>query len=297
MATQSSVVARVTHQFEASAERVYDAFLDPTQASRFLFATPTGRIVRCEIDARVGGGFTIVDQRHGQDVVHTGKYHTLERPRRIVFTLSVPEYGSGDDRVTIDIVPRAHGCELTLSHEMTATAHPQDATQDGWTAILAVAGELLVDSTPTCGIGLARHATIPSRIATMLDGLAQTLALHRRMLVLDDVHARQEDHVYGELASRWTQIAALVSEAAALMGGQRELPMGAHDAAAWGQEHLRAFETFVRGQSQLLALLRVAAERDEQMLASIQAGVSIHVKPPVVQALPRTGVRNESRGS
>jgi uncharacterized protein YndB with AHSA1/START domain len=274
MTPPSSVVARVTHQFDASAERVYDGFLDPADASRFLFATPTGRIVRCEIDARVGGVFTIVDRRHGQDVVHTGTYHALDRPRRIVFTLSVPTYGSGEDTVTIDIVPRAHGCELTLSHGLVAKAHAQDGAQDGWTAILDVAGELLVDSTPTCGLGLARHATIPSRIATMLDGLAQTLELHRQMLVLDEANARQEDQVYGDLAARWTQVAALVSQAAAQMGAQRELPMGAHDPAAWGQEHLRAFETFVRGQSQLLALLRVAAERDEQMLASMQRGVS-----------------------
>jgi hypothetical protein len=46
--------------------------------------------------------------------------------------------------------------------------------------------------------------------------------------------------------------------------------MGAHDERAWGDEHLRAFETFVKGQTQVLALLRVAAVRDEKMLASMQ---------------------------
>ena len=46
--------------------------------------------------------------------------------------------------------------------------------------------------------------------------------------------------------------------------------MGTHDRTAWGEPHQRAFEKFVKGQSQVLALLRVAAARDEQMLASIQ---------------------------
>ena len=40
--------------------------------------------------------------------------------------------------------------------------------------------------------------------------------------------------------------------------------------AAWGDAHVRAFEKFVKGQTQLLALLRVTAERDQQMLTSMQ---------------------------
>jgi uncharacterized protein YndB with AHSA1/START domain len=72
------VLVRATHRFDASAGRVHDAFLDPSKAGTFLFATPTGQIVRCEIDARIGGAFTIVNPRDEDDVAHTGKYLTLE---------------------------------------------------------------------------------------------------------------------------------------------------------------------------------------------------------------------------
>jgi uncharacterized protein YndB with AHSA1/START domain len=273
MAPQNSVLARVTHHFDAAAERVYDAFLDATQARAFLFATPTGQIVRCEIDARAGGTFTIVDHRDGEDVAHTGTYVELERPRRIVFTLSVPKYSSEADTVTIDLLPFAKGCELTLTHEMTSKdVRAHDRAEDGWTAMFDVAAELLVDDAPTCGSGLAQHATIPTRIAGMFGGLAQTLELHRRMLAIDDVNARKEDEVYEDLAARWRQIAELVAEAAAQMAAQRELPMGAHDQAAWGEAHVRAFERFVKGETQVLALLRAAAARDEKTLASMQKG-------------------------
>ncbi len=275
MTDTRTYAVRVTQRFAASAERVYDAFLDPDKASRFLFATPTGQNVRCEIDARVGGAFSIVDRRNGEDVAHTGTYVELDRPRRIVFTFLVEKYSSDQSTVTIDIRPLPHGCELTLTHDIPAAfAAFEECTRSGWASILDVAAELLTDDAPTCGIGIAQHAAIPAAFAEMSDGLARTLILHRRMLRLDDTASRQEDDVYRELGEMWARIASLVKEAAARMEAQRELPMGAHDESAWGPEHAAAFEKFVTSQSHLLALLRIAAERDEQMLASIRADAS-----------------------
>jgi uncharacterized protein YndB with AHSA1/START domain len=266
---------RVSHRFAAKAERVYDAFLDPEKAGKFLFATPTGQVVRCDIDARVGGAFSIVDRRNGEDVMHTGTYVELDRPHRIVFTFLVEKYSSDSSKVTIDIRPLDHGCEVTLTHEIPgAFAAFEERTRSGWAAILDVAAALLADETPTCGAGIAQHVPIPAAFAEMAEGLARTFELHRRMLKLEDAAARQEDEAYRELAERWARIGALVREAAALMEAQRELPPAEHDESAWGPEHVAAFEKFVRSQSHLLALLRIAAERDEEMLASIQAPTS-----------------------
>ena len=126
------VLSRV---IDAPAERVFDAWLDPATAGRWLFATPDGRMLRVEIDARVGGTFTIAEQRGEEIVEHLGTYLEIDRPRRLVFSFSVPKYSAEVSRVTVDIVPRGAGCKLTLTHEgVPPDYHEQSAA--GWTGIL-----------------------------------------------------------------------------------------------------------------------------------------------------------------
>lgn len=258
----------VTHRFAASAERVYDAWLDPKTVRKFLYTTATGEIVRCDVDGRVGGKYTIVDRRNGEDVLHEGTYLELERPRRIVFTVRVPKYSPDEDRVTIDIKPLAQGCELTLT---TQTADEwADDTQRGWAMLLDVLDELLPGETPTCGAGLAQHASVPRRMAVYLTELAETLELHRRMLVLEDPNAKHEDDVYRELAASYRDIATRLGETASRMSAQHTLPMGEHDVSKWTDVHMKAFTRFVHEQGALASVLQVAAARDGRMLASMQ---------------------------
>ncbi|HET7232128.1 MAG TPA: SRPBCC family protein [Longimicrobium sp.] len=136
--SQAPVVVRVQHRYRHPAERVFDAWLDPRLASRFLYATPDGAIVRCDLDARVGGRWSIVDRRDGEDVDHTGEYLEIGRPRRLVFTFGVPKYASWFDRVEIDITPvEGGGCELVLTHTLAPEgAEWAEGTRDGWAGIL-----------------------------------------------------------------------------------------------------------------------------------------------------------------
>jgi uncharacterized protein YndB with AHSA1/START domain len=134
----SDITVRVTRRFAASAERVFDAWLDPATARRWLFSTPTGEMIRYEIDARVGGNFTFTDRRNGEDVEHTGKYLEIDRPHRLVFTFGVPASSSEFAEVVVDIQSLPDGgCELTLTQEMKPEfAEYRERTQDGWTMIL-----------------------------------------------------------------------------------------------------------------------------------------------------------------
>lgn len=127
---------RITRHFNASPERVFDAWLDPATAGRWLYSAPNGEMVKVAIDARVGGHFCFRDRRDGEDVDHVGEYLEIERPRRLVFTFAVPKYSEAFTKVSIDIVPAGSGCELSLLHE-DVLPEWADATQEGWGGILA----------------------------------------------------------------------------------------------------------------------------------------------------------------
>lgn len=144
MSAQLPIVVHVSRRYDFPPERVFDAWLDPDKARRFLFATSTGQMLRAEIEPRVGGTFNFTDRRDGVDVEHIGEYLEIDRPRRLVFTFHT-ERGSTDlSRVTVAIAPLGSGCELTLTHEIDPKwAQYKDRTQAGWTMILEALGQAL----------------------------------------------------------------------------------------------------------------------------------------------------------
>ncbi len=145
MTSEPPPIVRVTRRFTATPARVFDAWLQPETAGKFLFATATGTMVRVDIDARVGGRFLLVDRRNGEDIEHLGEYLEIDRPRRLVFTFGVPKYSALFTRVTIDIAPLGSGCELTLTHEGVL---PEwlEKSKEGWTMILDGLAEVLVSA-------------------------------------------------------------------------------------------------------------------------------------------------------
>ena len=134
--TDETVTVQMTHRSRHPPAVVFDAWLTPEIAGRFLFATPTGTMVRAEIDPRVGGAFVFVDRREGVDFEHVGEYLEIDRPRRLVFFFRVPAFSDLASVVIIEIAPTEGGCELTLTHEGVLPDYAE-GTKGGWTGILA----------------------------------------------------------------------------------------------------------------------------------------------------------------
>ena len=137
MSEHDPSAVQISRRYDEAPEPVFDAWLDPEHAGRWLFATPTGRMVRVEMDARVGGRFTITRRDEGDDTEHVGEYLEVDRPRRLVFTFGVPRYDEGapPTRVTVHVEPDRSGCLLTLTHE-GVPAEWTAQTLEGWEKIL-----------------------------------------------------------------------------------------------------------------------------------------------------------------
>ncbi len=135
MNASARTTVTVARAFAVAPQQVFDAFLDPKQAARFLFATRDGKMIRTDIDARPGGKFNFTDRRGGEDIEHIGEYLEIVRPRRLVFTFAVPKFSAEKTRVTIDIKPQGSGSALTLTHDGVLPDYAK-RTQEGWTKIL-----------------------------------------------------------------------------------------------------------------------------------------------------------------
>src|SRR5688572_21766991 len=110
-------VLRMTRRFEASPERVFDAWLNPETARKWLFVTPADQTYTAEIDARVGGKWTITARRGGINYTASGEYLEIDRPRRLVFTFEMLQFSPNSDRITIEVAPSGTGCLLTFTQE------------------------------------------------------------------------------------------------------------------------------------------------------------------------------------
>jgi uncharacterized protein YndB with AHSA1/START domain len=138
-----NVEAKAVHEFKASAERVFDAWLDPVKvrswAAQPIPGKPAFDVRRIEIDARVGGKFTFSDMREDGEAVHWGYYLAIDRPRQLVFTwfTSEEEEQENNSVVTLTIEPLANGCRATIVHSMDERwSDWVKQTETGWTFML-----------------------------------------------------------------------------------------------------------------------------------------------------------------
>ncbi|HEU0289974.1 MAG TPA: SRPBCC domain-containing protein [Burkholderiales bacterium] len=129
------VEIRVRRRFSAPPEQIFDAWIDPATAGKWLFATAWRPMSRVTIDARAGGTFRFEERRDGGGIIQTGTYIEVARPGRLVFTLSGEKRRQDVARVSVDIDAADTGCELTLVHE-GVLAHDAAHTEGRWAGML-----------------------------------------------------------------------------------------------------------------------------------------------------------------
>lgn len=135
---KSDLALVITRSFDASRDRVFDAWLDPAQIAKWI-GPRSIRAETLESNPKVGGLYRIhmrgVDGSNGPIV--SGVYREIVRPERLVFTWSwetAHSQGMPGDETLVTLIFRERGgkTEMTLRHEGFAAKESRDSHDKGW---------------------------------------------------------------------------------------------------------------------------------------------------------------------
>lgn len=140
------IKAKTVQRFSVPPQRVFEAWLDTKMIGRWMFgpAVRDEEIVSLSLEARIGGSFSFVVRRDGDEVDHVGEYLVIDPPHRLAFTWGVRQDGPARSVVMVEIVPLDGGCEAVLTHEL----HPDWAdfkarVEASWALMLAALAKAL----------------------------------------------------------------------------------------------------------------------------------------------------------
>jgi uncharacterized protein YndB with AHSA1/START domain len=127
----NTFTVNVSRLIRATPEGVYRAWLDPERMQRWFGTT------RQIVNPKVDGLFYLAMEHQGRTWPHYGRYLRLEKPRLIEFTWMSEGTEGRETVVTIELVARDGGTQLTLNHVGVPDTEIGRGHQDGWTAIVA----------------------------------------------------------------------------------------------------------------------------------------------------------------
>ena len=122
----------------------------PSANSAFAFSTVT---LSTSFDSAgpssLSAFFTVIERRNASEddesvfnVVHSGRYVEIDKPRRLAFDLSVLAFSDETTRVTVEIASTTpQTCEVTVKHELGSSRHAfaiEESTRRSWTNMLAL---------------------------------------------------------------------------------------------------------------------------------------------------------------
>ncbi|UHA72689.1 SRPBCC family protein [Paenibacillus sp. 481] len=126
MANTSTTTLTMTRRFDVSADKVFDAWLNPDKMRKWLFTMePTNKVATNK--PHVGGRWEIVDHREGKDYRAIGEYVEIDPPSKLIFTFKMPQFNDLEDRIVVEIKPLDKGSEMTFTQVIVV---PHEA---GWT--------------------------------------------------------------------------------------------------------------------------------------------------------------------
>lgn len=144
MTVRPAYPVQISRTFAASPEALFNAWIDPEVASRWLFAS-RNRQTLVVSGQRVGTRFSILEWNEDRTLDHFGEFLEIEAPARLAFTLEVPERFPGMTHVTVEIAPYADGSAMTF----TQVGVKKELTEEDWRQMFERLAEVLAER-PAC---------------------------------------------------------------------------------------------------------------------------------------------------
>lgn len=135
-------IVRIEKKIKADRQRLFRAWLEPSDFARWFIAGAQVGIGQVEMDASVGGAFRIDMIVDGVVRPHEGEFREIDEPSRLVFTWRSHATQQRETLVTITfetINPDESSGSLTLLtlvHQQLESERQASAHTGGWTSII-----------------------------------------------------------------------------------------------------------------------------------------------------------------
>ncbi len=131
-----NLLLKLEKRIRASPSRLFRAWLQPEEFSRWFHSDASVKLGAVDIDPRPGGRFRIEMFVNGQLRPHEGEYRVVDEPDQLSFTWRSFATGNRDTLVTLTFVAEGESTLITLIQELLSDEAAKRAHQGGWSSIL-----------------------------------------------------------------------------------------------------------------------------------------------------------------
>ena len=134
----SSTSVQLSCHFNASPDRVFEAWTNPKQMTKWFHPDSTTYCHEADVDARLGGKFRIILTTKSGPIAALGEYLIFDRPNQLQMSWQWDFEGAEGfvSRLNIDIKPADSGSDFTLTHDRFVDEEARDNHQKGWSGCI-----------------------------------------------------------------------------------------------------------------------------------------------------------------
>jgi len=117
MQSQAKSSIRISHDFSAPPQQIWQAWTDPQMVKSWFGSDPNGKVLEASLDVQVGGAFEVTF-RNSDETRYTcmGSYKEVEQDQKLVFTWTWRDRPEIVELVTVLLQAEPDGTRMIFEH-------------------------------------------------------------------------------------------------------------------------------------------------------------------------------------